>query len=210
MKKNSTIHSKASRVEDMDATATTDSEAECVHFEEFKLFLESAERVTDRRLELNRTNASISLLIIAGLGTSLAWVYDKKDLFPIAVLAIAMISLLAAMFCRWWWQQIESYKELNGAKFQILNDMARRTVFSIDEKNTVPSYEPFAKEWQTLEERMALQKFQSRLALGASWSELTIPKSFLFLYCIIFTSAIVVFVLNRFDIVLLKMAGITS
>lgn len=44
------------------------SAEEKVHLDEVKQYLESAGRITERRLDLNKTNASLDLLILAGIG----------------------------------------------------------------------------------------------------------------------------------------------
>lgn len=162
-----------------------------VHFDEFKVYLESAERTTDRRLDLNKTNASLALLILAGIGAIVSWSYDKDQIAPIAGLAVFLVSLLAAVFCFWWWKQIISYKELNSAKFQILNEMAEKLVFP-DGEEQVSSHRPFEKEWRLMEKGETLGKFGTVLALSASPSELTVPKSFLAAFLFICLSAIVV------------------
>lgn len=168
----------------VDVTAHSENPTKGVHFEEFKMFLDSAEKVTDRRLDLNKSNASLCLLITAGIGTIIGWSFDKPIL-PLTLLATTVISALAAAFCRWWWLQIEAYKALNSAKFKILNEMAPRVVFKEDVGKPVGSYEPFDREWKILQATNSLEQYKKGLALGSTWSELTIPKSFLFLYLII-------------------------
>jgi hypothetical protein len=69
-----------------------------VHFDEFKMVLDSAEKVTDRRIDLNRSNASLCLLIVAGVGTIIGWSNDKPSLFPLALVAVTTISILASLF----------------------------------------------------------------------------------------------------------------
>lgn len=179
-----------------------------VHFEEFKIYLESAERTTDRRLELNKTNASLALLIIAGIGATASWSFGK-DIIPYAVFAIAMISLLAAVFCRWWWRQIVSYKELNAAKFAVLNEMAPRIVYPDVNGVQCKSQEPFAREWEILQRNQSLGKFKSGFALGASLSELTVPKSFMILFIVILLICILIAILGRYDLVLISALRLT-
>ena len=99
-------------------------------FDEYKMYYESTERIIDRRLALNRTNISLCLLVSAGLGIILAWSYEKKDISHLALVVAAIISLLGALFCRWWVKQIVSFKDLNTAKFRVLSAMAPKVVFS--------------------------------------------------------------------------------
>lgn len=177
-----------------------------VHFEEFRVYLDTAERVTDRRLELNKSNASTSLLIIAGIGAISSWSFGKPDVQPYAVFVVGAISVLAAIFCRWWWRQIVSYKDLNGAKFDVLNEMAPLIVFP--DEPSCKSYEPFAKEWDALEKKKALGQFKARLALGASLSELTVPITFMTAFCAILLISVTISILGRYDLVLMRGLGL--
>lgn len=177
-----------------------------VHFEEFRMYLDTAERITDRRLELNRSNAATSLLIIAGIGAISSWSLGKPDVQPYAILVVGAISVLAAIFSRWWWRQIVSYKDLNGAKFEILNEMAPLVVFP--DGTSCQSYEPFAKEWAVMERKEALGQHKARLALGASLSELTVPVTFMVAFCAIFLISLSISIIGRYDLVLLQGLGL--
>nr|WP_188477190.1 hypothetical protein [Primorskyibacter flagellatus] len=169
------------------------------------MYLDTAERITDRRLELNKSNAATSLLIMAGIGAISSWSFGKPDVQAYAVFVVGSISVLAAIFCRWWWQQIVSYKDLNGAKFEVLNEMAPLIVFP--DETSCRSFEPFSKEWRAMENKMALQKYKSRLALGASLSELTVPITFMTAFCAIFLITVVVSMVSRYDLVLVRVLG---
>lgn len=179
-----------------------------VHFEEFRMYLESAERTTDRRLELNKSNASLSLLILAGIGAIVSWSFGKGEVEPYSVFIIAAISLLAAIFCRWWWKQVVSYKDLNSAKFEVLNGMAPRIVFPDVADQSCCSDQPFLKEWDILKEKQSLGGYKKGFALGASLSELTVPITFMIAFSLIFAICILVAVLGRYDLVMLSALGL--
>lgn len=187
-----------------DAEISTQQSYHRVHFEEFRMYLESAERTTDRRLALNKSNASLSLLIMAGIGAIVSWSFGKDDVEPYAVTIIAAIALLAAIFCRWWLQQIVSYKELNAAKFEVLNEMASRIMFPDAGEESCFSHQPFAREWEILKKKKSLRPFKSGLALGASLSELTVPKTFIVSFSVIFVASVTIATLGRYDLVILK------
>lgn len=173
-----------------------------VHFEEFRMYLESAERTTDRRLELNKSNASLSLLILAGIGAIVSWSFGKDGVQPFAVVIIGAIALLAAVFCRWWWKQVVSYKDLNSAKFKVLNEMAPRIVFPDVLDLSCCSDEPFRKEWDILKRNQSLGVFKSGLALGASLSEITVPVMFMICFSLIFLVSAMMAVFGRYDLVI--------
>jgi len=75
-------------------------EDEPVHFDEFKMYLDSAEKTTDRRLDLNKTNASLALLILAGLGAIMSWSYQKPEIKAIATLAVLLGRALINRVCK--------------------------------------------------------------------------------------------------------------
>ena len=148
-------------------------------FEEFQLIYESAEKVTDRRLELNRSNASLAILVIAGMGVTAGWAHDKPDTIWFAFGLTCAISILGFFFCLWWRQQLVSYKDLNTAKFDVLNDMAKNLAFPRYGDRGVVSAEPFDREWKKLRQRQQLRpRRKDVFALNASFSELMVPTSF--------------------------------
>lgn len=172
------------------------------------MYLESAERTTDRRLELNKTNASLSLLIFAGIGAMASWSFGKPEIEPFSSLIVGTISLLAAIFCRWWWKQVVSYKDLNSAKFTVLNEMAPRIVFPDINDQSCCSDQPFHREWEILKEKEALRRFGGGFALGASLSEVTVPVTFMISFSLIFLSCVLLAFLGRYDLALLSAVGL--
>lgn len=150
-----------------------------VPFEHFRLLLESAERTTDRRLTLNRANASLAILIAGGMGVLAGWGYEKKDVRNIILIIIVLVSLLAGTFCRWWWKQVESYKDLNRAKFEVLGEMAKSSLLMSGQERELYAFDPFFWEWQVLDANNGLGNYKGGAALGSSWSELVVPKAFL-------------------------------
>lgn len=159
-----------------------------VPFGHFQLFYESIERVTDRRLNLNRNNASLASLIAAGMGVLAAWAYDKSEARLIAFALLFFLGILAALFCRWWWRQIEDYKALNGSKFDVLAQMAKNIV-----EPAKCAFDPFYWEWKISEANKGLIGWNGRMALGSSWSELIVPKAFLTFFVLISVLALFMF-----------------
>jgi hypothetical protein len=157
-------------------------------FEEYRMYYESTERIIERRLALNRTNISLCLLAAASLGIILAWSYDKNDISHLAVIAASIISLLGALFCRWWARQIVSFKDLNAAKFKVLSAMAPKVVFP-GASGAVKSFSPFDREWEELNKMGGLREY--KLGYARKTSELIIPRSFMFIYLGTFVFSIV-------------------
>lgn len=162
----------------------------------FELYFESIERITDRRLSLNKSNVSISLLVLAGLGAVVTWAYDKEEIRVFAALVVMVGSFLAALFCRWWWLQINDYKTLNGTKFTILNKMADS--FLLAESATAKGFDPFYWEWRLAKSREEVVRWKGGFALGSTWSELVLPKSFLLAFCAISLSCFAFLMIKSF------------
>lgn len=179
-----------------------------VNFEEFRVYLETAERTTDRRLELIKSNASLAILIMAGIGAIASWAYGKNEVVPFATIIVGAISFLAALFCRWWWRQLVSYKQLNSAKFEVLNQMAPLIVFAENIDPAFKSYEPFRREWEILKRKQSLEKFGKGFALSASLSEITVPVSFMASFFVIFATCLAMIIIGRYDLVILTALGL--
>ena len=114
------------------------------------------------------------------MGVIAGWSHDKPDTIWFAFGLTIAISILGFFFCRWWREQLIWYKDLNTAKFDVLNEMAPYVVFPGYANSTVKSAEPFDREWKRLEERKQLQPRGNKgvFALKASLSELMVPISF--------------------------------
>lgn len=98
----------------------------------YKLMVEMADRVSQRRQVANSFYLSINTLLVGGsayLGTTTA-----------STRTTLLISLAGVMVCTYWVKAIESYKTLNTAKFSVINEI---------EKNLV--IKPFTDEWAKLD-----------------------------------------------------------
>jgi len=167
-------------------------------FEEFQLFYESAERVTERRIALNRWNYSICSAILLAIAAILNWIVSNPNFFAVATGLIVVLCAMAFLYCTFWIAQIRDYKKLNGAKFAILNDMAPLLSFGADPQDTRCSYEPFAKEWDALIKSQTVEDISSIsiVALKSSNVEYLIPRAFRVLFCLVFAAALLATVAN--------------
>ena len=153
-------------------------------FDEFKLYYESTEKVTDRRLETNRWNYSICIATLVAIAAITNWSLTNPTLTWIGLAADGLLSVMAILFCALWIRQIRDFKNLNNAKFTVLNEMAPSVDFDIENPWTVTSFCPFDKEWKKLSELHALQEVgRSKIvALKSSNIEYFIPKAFAALF----------------------------
>lgn len=104
--------------------------------EQYKLFVEMADRVSQRRDQSNRFYvtfvAAITglLMVLARFGTSI------NGIWPVVFL---ISGLLGAVLSFIWFLNIKSYRTLNTAKFEIINDLERQL-----------PYQGYTKEWELL------------------------------------------------------------
>jgi hypothetical protein len=159
-----------------------------VSFQEYKLYYESAERVTDRRLAMNRWNYSVSVAVVLAIGAVITWSASRESFAFVGVCGVLVLSIMAALLCTFWVKQIDDFKALNGAKFSILNSMAPDVVFDgPDGPSVAQSYRPFEREWDMLSASQAVQKvprgrLRGALVLSSSGAEYFIPKALRILF----------------------------
>ena len=152
-------------------------------FDEFSLYYESTERVTDRRLAMNRWNHSVCVAILLGIAAIVNWSSGRSSYLFVGVCSVVILAAMAALFCTYWLGQIGDFKALNAAKFAVLNDMAPSVAFYVGEqKADARSFECFAKEWEALRSAQALQNVRTKkrrhlLALRSSGAELFMPRA---------------------------------
>ena len=168
-------------------------------FEEYKLFYDSTEKVTERRLALNRWNYSICTAVLLAVFATSNWVITNPNFFAAGITIACSLSFLAILYCSLWMGQISDYKQLNNAKFEVLNQMAPRVAFSKEEGDFRTSYEPFAKEWEILKgKKEALEEVKSMniVALNSTSIEYLVPRSIRWLFVLVIIFAIIITVLN--------------
>lgn len=163
------------------STAPAGSEDQpCYSFEEFRMMYDSTELVSDRRIAFNRNNASLCLAVIAGQGVAASWLYKEASLALLGSIAMITISILAIIFCLYWNGQMWAFKELNGAKFQVLEEMSGRVAFPDYRERSIVSMNPFYREYQILmEKRKLVQGGKGLLLQRSNFAETIVPKSFM-------------------------------
>jgi hypothetical protein len=167
-------------------------------FDEFKLYYESTEKVTDRRLETNRWNYSICVAMLVAIAVLTRWSLTTAYLLWIGFAAVGVLSAMAVLFSALWVGQIRDFKKLNNAKFTVLNDMAPHLEFDPGNPGAVISFCPFEKEWTKLTELNALDEVgrSNIVALKSSNIEYFIPKAFGVLFACILAALVIVVVSN--------------
>lgn len=92
--------------------------------EQYKLYVNSAEKISDRRQKTNEFFLGLNTALLTALG----FIYGKienSDIVMILML-IAGISI-----CYFWYRIIRSYKGLNGGKFDIIHLIEKKLPLSL-------------------------------------------------------------------------------
>jgi hypothetical protein len=154
-------------------------------FDEFKLYYDSAEKVTDRRIANNQWNYSVCVASIVAIALVWSWSTNNRPFAFLSLTVVAALSILGILFSTLWIRQIADYKSLNAAKFSILNEIAPSVTFpSSPGSEDIVSSNPFKREWAALETMNALREVGSRnlIALKSSNIEFYLPKALRILY----------------------------
>lgn len=140
---------------------------------------ESTERVSDRKVAFNRANSSLCMAIIAGQAVAASWTLDKDVIDILASVSLLFVSLLGFIFCLYWRSQLQAFKNLNSAKFKVLQEMSNHVAFPDYRERSIKSYNPFEREYEIMEQAKALRVTEGRRIALSSFSENLVPASFL-------------------------------
>ena len=165
-------------------------------FDEFKLYYESTEKVTDRRLSTNTWNYGLCTALMLAIAGLAGWASSRLDFRLVMLLAILVLTGMGALLCSLWTAQIRDFKDLNAAKFEVLNTMSPLVRFGADD--ALISATPFAREWEILKARQATREVNTMkiIALQSSNAEFLVPAAFRWLFFLIMAAALVIIVTN--------------
>lgn len=113
-------------------------------FEQYKLYVETADKISGRRLAAN----SFYLTINTALAAFLGYVTSKDSLET--TLAVFGIPVAGMVLCYVWYRQICSYRDLNKAKFDVIHVMEEHMSFKM-----------FEAEWELLGRGSDKKKYRS-------------------------------------------------
>lgn len=175
-----------------------------VSFEEYRLYYESTEKVTERRLAMNRWNYSVLTASLLAIGVILGWASSHDTFLLAGIVGILVLSAVACFMCFYWLKQIDDFKALNTAKFEVLNNMAPLVTFEgPNGPSQAKSFNCFDKEWQELSRAHALQSTSSSSfvrGLRSSSAERFIPRAFGSIFALIFVSVLTFSALSWEDV----------
>ena len=138
-------------------------------FAQYKIYIESAERISDRRQKTNEFFLSLNTALVTLLGFIAIKINSGQFFY-----AILLASISGMVICFFWYRIILSYKGLNGGKFKIIH--------LIEKKLPLMLYET---EWEILERGENKKIYWSFTNI-----ETKIPWVFVVIYGILFIESI--------------------
>ena len=133
--------------------------------EQYKLYVGSAEKVSDRRNLANTFFLSIHTFLLGILGAYFSKAPVQIDKWSILVFLIALWAICAS-----WWLIIRSYRQLNSGKFIIVGELEKR----------LPASPYWNAEWKVLGEGKDAKRY-----LPLTHVENWIPLIFALIYTIL-------------------------
>lgn len=105
--------------------------------EQYKLYVEMADRISTRRVQTNMFYISL----LSGLLALLSIVLGRNLFSDFQTITFMAVAILGLALCALWNVNIRSYRQLNSAKFKVIQEMEQHLPF--------PCYD---KEWEILGE----------------------------------------------------------
>ena len=120
----------------------------------YKLHAELADHVSQRREGANRLYiglfSGLLVLLAALLRFGVGDALDPRIAIAIAGLGILFVVCLSLS----WWSVLQTYRQLNGRKFEMLHDLEKRL-----------PYDPFTREWKSQRKYWRLTHAEKSLPL---------------------------------------------
>ncbi|MHA1365834.1 MAG: RipA family octameric membrane protein, partial [Candidatus Heimdallarchaeota archaeon] len=150
------LHSIRSPIEDLFNEDILEKNQESL-FKQYQLYVEMSDRISSRRSTMNNFFLSANSLFLVAIG-----ILVSSNLIQWS----ALVFIVAILFTFSWWRLIKYYRELNKAKFEVIN--------KIEEK--LPA-KGFTVEWEIKKTYKKPGK-HSRISFGEMW----IPKTLIVVY----------------------------
>lgn len=105
-------------------------------FSQYQLFIESAEKISDRRQNANNYFITINTVLISFLGV----LFQSKLLEDISWVK-SLVSFVGIVICVIFWFLLRSYKQINTGKFKVIHEIEQKLPLGL-----------YDYEWKVLEE----------------------------------------------------------
>ncbi|MBW1650421.1 MAG: hypothetical protein JRJ44_07060 [Deltaproteobacteria bacterium] len=139
----------------------------------YKLYVNTAEKISDRRQSANSFFLSVNTAIMAVIGYILGLTNGEatKGFYWWLIL----ITLAGIIICYAWFRLIQSYKQMNLGKFSVIHNIEKLLPIS-----------PFIAEWKALGEGKDSKKY-----LLFTKVEQKVPWAFLLMHIVAFITAVI-------------------
>jgi hypothetical protein len=134
-------------------------------FEQYKMYVESIEKISDRRQNANNYFITINTALITLIGLSMQY----KILTDYGWLK-AVVAMVGLLICVIFWFLIRSYKQLNTGKFKVVHEIEEFLPLAL-----------FKHEWELLGKGK-----KNEVYYPFSHVELLIPWAFGIIYLVLF------------------------
>lgn len=133
-------------------------------FEQYKLYIEGADKISDRRQAANNYFITINTLLISFVGVA-----TTSNTIPVNKVWQVLILSVGIIICYIWYKIINSYKQLNTGKFHLIHEIEGYLPLNI-----------YKHEWAVLKEGKDKKAYNP-----FSHIELHIPKIFSLVYILL-------------------------
>jgi hypothetical protein len=138
-------------------------EGGCALMEQYKLYLEMLDRISERRQHAN----SFFLSINTGVCALIGYMFSKDAAVELKGF-FWMTPLAGILLSYFWYRLIKSYRDLNSAKFEVVHLIEERLPLS-----------PYHTEWLALGEGKDSKRYTPFTHL-----EIWVPRSFIIMYSV--------------------------
>jgi len=139
--------------------------------QQYLLYVQMADKVSERRSQANTFFLTANTAILSALGIVTA-------LFPAKSVAGGLLAFLVLLtpllLCYAWLRIVGSYQHLNGGKFMVIHEIEKRLPLS-----------PYQAEWAALGKGEDSRKYKP-LTDVEKW----VPVAFMLLYCVMAVAAL--------------------
>ena len=144
--------------------------------EQYKLWVEMADRISVRRGQAN----TFYISLLSAILTLLSLIIDKNIVVGSASVLLFFTSIAGLALCLTWYANIQSYKQINSLKFKVINEIEQYLPFAC-----------YSREWEILEEK---QKNGKKQYIRLTGIEKIVPLIFALLYGGLLVYTLLVFV----------------
>jgi len=135
-----------------------------MYFEQYKMLVDSAERVSDKRMNANNYFLTINTALISITGLLIS-----SNFITIKPWFVKLVGGMGVAICFIWFLIVWSYKQLNAGKFKMIHKLEKKLPIKL-----------FAEEWKFLGEGKDIKKY-----FPLSHIEVGVPIVFAVLYLIL-------------------------